>query len=89
VKKLGFKGAMIHAISKAASSTTRNTGPFGNVRWRSMCRSTSTRAAVARRDAGVFDGYEDIAGAAWGFAVDTSIHFLRICLQGCLMHIPS
>jgi len=29
-----------------------------------------------------FTGYEDIARAGWGFAVDTSIHFLRILFSG-------
>jgi len=29
-----------------------------------------------------FQGYEDLARAGWGFAVDTSCHFLRIVFAG-------
>lgn len=35
-----------------------------------------------------FEGYEDLARAAWGFAVDTSIHFLRILFSGAFDEFP-
>src|SRR5665213_1855967 len=35
-----------------------------------------------------FEGYEEIARAGWGFAVDTSIHFLRILFSGAFDAYP-
>jgi predicted TIM-barrel fold metal-dependent hydrolase len=35
-----------------------------------------------------FQGYEDISRAAWGFAIDASIHFLRILFSGAFDRFP-
>ncbi|HUK60519.1 MAG TPA: amidohydrolase family protein [Stellaceae bacterium] len=35
-----------------------------------------------------FEGFEEIARAGWGFAVDTSIHFLRILFSGVFDEYP-
>ena len=35
-----------------------------------------------------FDGYEELCRAAWGFAVDTSCHFLRIVFSGVFDAYP-
>jgi predicted TIM-barrel fold metal-dependent hydrolase len=35
-----------------------------------------------------YDGFEDIARAGWGFAVDTSIHFLRMLFAGVFDAYP-
>ncbi|MGH7090028.1 MAG: amidohydrolase family protein, partial [Stellaceae bacterium] len=35
-----------------------------------------------------FEGFEDVARAGWGFAVDTSIHFLRILFAGVFDAYP-
>jgi predicted TIM-barrel fold metal-dependent hydrolase len=35
-----------------------------------------------------FKGYEDISRAAWGFAVDASVHFLRILFSGAFDRFP-
>ena len=36
-----------------------------------------------------FAGYEELAGAAWGFAVDTSRHFLRLVFAGVFDAYPN
>jgi predicted TIM-barrel fold metal-dependent hydrolase len=35
-----------------------------------------------------FDGYEELARAPWGFAVDTSCHFLRLVFAGVFDAYP-
>jgi 2,3-dihydroxybenzoate decarboxylase len=35
-----------------------------------------------------FDGYEELARAPWGFAVDTSCHFLRLVFSGLFDACP-
>lgn len=34
-----------------------------------------------------FDGYEELARAGWGFAVDTRCHFLRIVFAGMVRRL--
>jgi len=36
-----------------------------------------------------FKGYEELCRAGWGFAVDTSSHFLRIVFSGAFDRYPS
>jgi len=35
-----------------------------------------------------FEGYEELARAGWGFAVDTSCHFLRVVFAGVFDAYP-
>jgi len=35
-----------------------------------------------------FDGYEELARAPWGFAIDTSSHFLRLVFSGLFDDCP-
>ena len=90
VKKLGFKGAMIHGHQQ---------GSFldDNKYWAIWERAGALdvpiylhprQPSLAAMKA-YFDGYEDIAGAPWGFAVDTSIHFLRILFAGVFDAYPN
>jgi 2,3-dihydroxybenzoate decarboxylase len=89
VKKLGFKGAMIHGHQQGGFLDDKK---YWVIWERAEAldvpiylhpRQPSLAAMKA-----YFDGYEDIAGAPWGFAVDTSIHFLRILFAGVFDAYP-
>jgi len=90
VKKLGFKGAMIHGHQQGSFLDDKKY-------WAIWERAEALdvpiylhprQPSLAAMKA-YFDGYEDIAGAAWGFAVDTSIHFLRILFAGVFDAYPN
>ena len=89
VKKLGFKGAMIHGHQQGSFLDDKKY-------WAIWDRAVALdvpiylhpRQPSAAAMKAYFDGYEDIAGAAWGFAVDTSIHFLRILFAGVFDAYP-
>jgi len=89
VKKLGFKGAMIHGHQQGSFLDDKKY-------WAIWERAEALdvpiylhprQPSLAAMKA-YFDGYEDIAGAPWGFAVDTSIHFLRILFAGVFDAYP-
>jgi 2,3-dihydroxybenzoate decarboxylase len=89
VGKLGFKGAMIHGHQQGSFLDERKYWPI----WECAqalgvpiyLHPTLPSAAALKA---YFDGYEDLARAAWGFAVDTSIHFLRIVFAGVFDAYP-
>jgi len=90
VKKLGFKGAMIHGHQQGSFLDDKKY-------WAIWERAEALdvpiylhprQPSLAAMKA-YFDGYEDIAGAPWGFAVDTSIHFLRILFAGVFDAYPN
>ena len=89
VKKLGFKGAMIHGHQQGGFLDDKKY-------WAIWERAEALdvpiylhpRQPSAAAMKAYFDGYEDIAGAPWGFAVDTSIHFLRILFAGVFDAYP-
>jgi predicted TIM-barrel fold metal-dependent hydrolase len=90
VKKLGFKGAMIHGHQQGSFLDDKKY-------WAIWERAEALdvpiylhpRQPSAAAMKAYFDGYEDIAGAPWGFAVDTSIHFLRILFAGVFDAYPN
>ena len=83
VKELGFKGAMIHGHQQ---------GEFLDAKkyWVIFERAEALRVpiylhpALPHPDAvkAYFQGYEELARAGWGFALDTSCHFLRLVFAG-------
>jgi 2,3-dihydroxybenzoate decarboxylase len=89
VKKLGFKGAMIHGHQQGSFLDDKKY-------WAIWERAEALEVPIylhprqpsAAAMKAYFDGYEDIAGAPWGFAVDTSIHFLRILFAGVFDAYP-
>jgi predicted TIM-barrel fold metal-dependent hydrolase len=89
VKKLGFKGAMIHGSQQGSFLDQKKYW----VLWECaqeldvpiyLHPALPAPAAIKA----YFEGYEDLARAAWGFAVDTSIHFLRIVFAGVFDAYP-
>jgi predicted TIM-barrel fold metal-dependent hydrolase len=89
VGKLGFKGAMIHSHQQGEFLDA----PKYRVVWK---KAESLGVPVYLHPAlphplavkAYFEGYEELARAPWGFAVDTSCHFLRLVFSGLFDDCP-
>ena len=89
VKQYGFKGAMIHGHQQGRFLDDRMYWPL----WQ---QAEALGVPIYLHPAlpgpaalkAYFDGYEDLARAGWGFAVDTSIHFLRLVFGGVFDAYP-
>ena len=89
VTKLGFKGAMIHSHQQGEFLD----GPKYRVMWK---KAEALGVPIYLHPAlphpqvvkAYFDGYEELARAPWGFAVDTSCHFLRLVFSGLFDAYP-
>jgi predicted TIM-barrel fold metal-dependent hydrolase len=90
VRKLGFKGAMIHGHTQGSFLDEKKY-------WVIFERAAALEVpiylhpALPHPDAvkAYFEGYEELARAGWGFAVDTSCHFLRIMFAGVYDAYPT
>ena len=89
VSKLGFKGAMIHGHTRGNFLDERK---YWTIFERAQAlgvpiylHPTLPHPAVVKA---YFDGYEELARAPWGFAVDTSCHFLRLVFSGLFDAYP-
>ena len=84
VTKLGFKGAMLHSHQQGEFLDL----PKYRVVWK---KAEALGVPVYLHPAlphpmavkAYFEGYEELARAPWGFAVDTSCHFLGWCSRAC------
>ena len=89
VTKLGFKGAMIHGHTCGRFLDSKE-------HWVIFERAHALDVPIYLHPAlphpevvhAYFDGYEDLARAAWGFAIDTSVHFLRLVFAGIFDAYP-
>lgn len=89
VTQLGFKGAMIHGHTRGHFLDERNS-------WTIFERAEALGVPLYLHPAlphpgavqTYFEGYEMLARAAWGFAIDTSCHFLRIVFAGVFDAYP-
>ena len=89
VTKLGFKGAMIHGHTQGSFLDEKKY-------WVIFERAEALKVPIylhptlPHPDAmkAYFQGYEELARAGWGFAVDTSCHFLRIVFAGVFDAYP-
>ena len=89
VTKLGFKGAMINGHTR---------GRFLDAKqfWRIFECAEGLGVPIylhpSRPQSAVmqayFDGYEELALAAWGFGIETGAHFLRLLFAGVLDAFP-
>ena len=89
VKQLGFKGAMIHSHQQGEFLDARKYW----VLWEkaeALGVPVYLHPALPHPDVvnAYFSGYEELARAPWGFAVDTSCHFLRLVFSGLLDAYP-
>ena len=89
VKQLGFKGAMIHGHTQGSLLDERKYWVIFE-RAQALGVPIYLHPALPHPDAvkAYFQGYEDIARAGWGFAVDTSCHFLRMLFSGLFDAYP-
>ena len=89
VTKLRFKGAMIHGHQQGRFLDDRKYWPIFE-RAEALEVPIYLHPTVPHPDAmkSYFAGYEDLARAGWGFAVDTSCHFLRIVFAGVFDAYP-
>ena len=89
VTKLGFKGAMLHSHQQGEFLDL----PKYRVVWK---KAEALGVPVYLHPAlphpmavkAYFEGYEELARAPWGFAVDTSCHFLRLVFSGLFDDCP-
>jgi predicted TIM-barrel fold metal-dependent hydrolase len=89
VSKLGFKGAMIHGHTRGSFLDERK---YWTIFERAQARDVPIylHPTLPHPEAvkAYFEGYEELARAGWGFAVDTSCHFLRIVFAGAFDAYP-
>jgi predicted TIM-barrel fold metal-dependent hydrolase len=89
VKQLGFKGAMLHSHQQGEFLDA----PKYRVMWK---KAEALGVPVYLHPAlphpqvvkAYFEGYEELARAPWGFAIDTSSHFLRLVFSGLFDDCP-
>jgi len=89
ISKLQFKGAMIHGHQQGRFLDDRKYWPIFE-RAEALDVPIYLHPTLPHPDAmkSYFAGYEDLARAGWGFAVDTSCHFLRLVFAGLFDAYP-
>ena len=89
VSKLGFKGAMIHGHQQGSFLDERKFWPIFE-RAQALDVPIYLHPTLPHPLAlkAYFEGYEELARAGWGFAVDTSCHFLRLVFAGLFDAYP-
>ena len=89
VTRLGFKGAMIHGHQRGEFLDAKKYWPMWE-RAERLGVPIYLHPALPHPQAvkAYFDGYEELARAPWGFAVDTSCHFLRLVFAGLFDAYP-
>jgi len=89
VNKLGFKGTMIHGHTQGSFLDDKKYWVIFE-RAEALGVPIYLHPTLAHPDAmhSYFKGYEELARAGWGFAIDTSCHFLRIVFAGVFDAYP-
>src|SRR6185295_12823720 len=94
VKELGFKGCMVNGFQQVGDE--KNVKYFDLPEYRSFWATVSEldvpfylhpRMQVPSR-APIYDGHPWLMSSPWGFAVETSIHSLRLCGSGLFDDYP-
>jgi predicted TIM-barrel fold metal-dependent hydrolase len=89
VKELGFKGAMIHGHVRGEFLDAPRYRPIWE-KAQALDVPVYLHPTLPHPDAmrSYFAGYEELARAGWGFALDTSCHFLRLVFGGVFDACP-
>lgn len=89
VTRLGFKGTMIHGHTCGSFLDERKYWVIFE-RAEALGVPIYLHPTLPHPDAvkAYFEGYEELARAGWGFAVDTSCHFLRLVFAGVFDAFP-
>jgi len=94
VKELGFKGCMVNGFQQV--DTAENVKYYDLPEYRSFWATVSEldvpfylhpRMQIPSR-APIYDGHPWLMSSPWGFAVETSIHSLRLCGSGLFDDYP-
>ena len=89
VTKLGFKGAMINGHTKGSFLDDKKYWPIFECAQALgvpiYLHPSVPHPAVTKA---YFDGYPELALAAWGFGIDTGAHFLRLVFAGVFDAFP-
>lgn len=90
VTRLGFKGAMIHGHTQGSFLDEKKYWVIFECA-EALGVPIYLHPTLPHPSAlkAYFDGYEELARAGWGFAVDTSCHFLRIVFAGVFDAYPN
>lgn len=89
VTRLGFKGTMIHGHTQGSFLDERKYWViFERAQALGVPIYLHPTLAHPNAMASYFNGYEELARAGWGFAIDTSCHFLRIVFAGVFDAFP-
>ncbi|HEX9463760.1 MAG TPA: amidohydrolase family protein [Alphaproteobacteria bacterium] len=89
VRRLGFKGAMINGHTQGSFLDDRKYWPIFEA-----AQALDVPVYLHPRDPhpavlkAYFEGYEELAFAGWGFAMDTCSHFLRLVFSGVFDAYP-
>ncbi|HEX4407410.1 MAG TPA: amidohydrolase family protein [Xanthobacteraceae bacterium] len=90
VKELGFKGTMIHGHHQGSFLDDKKYWPIFETAAKLdvpvYLHPTVPPLPIKNT---YFAGYEELEGAAWGFGVDTSCHFLRLMFSGLFDAYPN
>jgi 2,3-dihydroxybenzoate decarboxylase len=89
VTKLGFKGTMIHGHTRGSFLDDRKYWVIFE-RAEALDVPIYLHPTLPHPDVvqAYFRGYEELCRAGWGFAIDTSCHFLRIVFAGVFDAYP-
>jgi predicted TIM-barrel fold metal-dependent hydrolase len=89
VTRLGFKGAMINGHTQGSFLDDRKYWPIfecaHSLDVPIYLHPSMPHPAVMKT---YFDGYEELALAAWGFGIDTGAHYLRLVFAGVFDEFP-
>jgi gamma-resorcylate decarboxylase len=94
VRELGFKGCMVNGFQQVG--TAENVKYYDLPEYRSFWATVSDldvpfylhpRMQIPTR-APIYDGHPWLMSSPWGFAVETSIHSLRLCGSGLFDDFP-
>lgn len=90
VTRLGFKGAMIHGHTQGSFLDDKKYWVIFE-RAQALGVPLYLHPTVPHPSAmkSYFEGYEELCRAGWGFAIDTSCHFLRIIFAGVFDAYPN
>ena len=89
VTRLGFRGAMINGLTRGCFLDER---PFWSIFECAAALDVPIYLHPSLPHAAVmqsyFEGYQELSLAAWGFGIETGLHFLRLVFAGVLDAFP-
>ncbi len=89
IMKLGFRGAMINGHTRGSFLDDRKYwGIFDCAQAHDLPIYLHPAVPHSGLMQAYFQGFEDLSRAAWGFAIDASVHFLRILFSGAFDEFP-